>query len=112
MKAGHACLGLAWLFFAAAASLALTGSGSLEGIGEFLFMKKKERLYNEVCTDFTKRSAMRKSMFHTQKSFFLTKISSGLTSILHSMKIKNPSLSSSHSVTTGLYPYVGQAENP
>lgn len=34
-EAGPSCLGFVWLFFAAAASLALTGSGSLEGICEF-----------------------------------------------------------------------------
>lgn len=36
-----ACLGLAWFFFAAAASLALIGSGSLQGIGEFWIMERK-----------------------------------------------------------------------
>ena len=39
----HACLGLAWFFFAAAASLALIGSGSLQGIGEFWIMERKTK---------------------------------------------------------------------
>lgn len=46
----YACLGLAWLFFAAAASLALIGSGSLEGIGEFWIMgRKMQNLLRNVC---------------------------------------------------------------
>lgn len=44
LRPKNSCLGFAWLFFAAAASLALTGSGSFRGIGEFYIKDKIQRI--------------------------------------------------------------------